>query len=62
VVIVNTEVSETDSVAVMSMFATEVAVIVAVVLTATTLGAVYTTEVVVLLLNEPGPVRLQVTP
>ena len=61
-VIVNTEVSETDSVAVMSMFATEVAVIVAVVLTATTLGAVYTTEVVVLLLNEPGPVRLQVTP
>jgi hypothetical protein len=44
------------------MFATEVAVIVAVVLTATTLGAVYTTEVVVLLLNEPGPVRLQVTP
>jgi hypothetical protein len=37
-------------------------VIVAVVVVETLLGAVYTTEVVVLPLNKPGPERLQVTP
>jgi len=51
-----------DSVAVIVLFATEVAVIVAVVVVDTLAGAVNTTEVVVLPLNEPGPVRLQVTP
>jgi hypothetical protein len=51
-----------DSVAVTLLFATEVAVIVAVVFVDMLLGAVYTTEVVVLPLNEPGPERVQVTP
>jgi hypothetical protein len=46
----------------MVVFATEVAVIVAVVETEMLVGAVYTTEVVVLPLSAPTPVRLQVTP
>lgn len=46
----------------MVVLATEVAVMVAVVLVAMVVGAVYTTEVVVLPLNEPGPVRVHVTP
>ena len=58
----NTAVRVIDSVAVTLVFAIEVAVIVAVVLTEILVGAVYTTEVVVLPLNEPGPVRVQVTP
>ena len=51
-----------DSVAVTLLLDTEVAVIVAVVFVEMLLGAVYTTEVVVLPLNEPGPERVQVTP
>ena len=51
-----------DSVAVTLLLDTEVAVIVAVVFVEILLGAVYTTEVVVLPLNEPGPERVQVTP
>ena len=51
-----------DSVAVMVVFAIEVAVIVAVVFADKLVGAVYTTVVVVLSLNVPGPDRLQVTP
>ncbi len=46
-----------DSVAVMAVLATEVAVMVAVVVTDTLAGAVNTTVVGVLLLNEPGPER-----
>jgi hypothetical protein len=46
----------------MVVLATEVAVMVAVVLVAMVVGAVYTTELVVLLLNVPGPVRVQLTP
>jgi hypothetical protein len=46
----------------MLLVVTEVAVTVAVVVTEMVAGAVYTTEVVVLPLNEPGPDRLQVTP
>ena len=61
-VIVSTALTVIDSVTVMVLFATEVAVIVVVVVVDTLLGAVYTTEVVVLPLNEPGPERLQVTP
>lgn len=61
-VIVSTAFTVIDSVAVIVLFATEVAVIVAVVVVDTLAGAVNTTEVVVLPLNEPGPVRLQVTP
>jgi len=59
---VNTAVSEIDCVVVMVVLATEVAVMVAVVLVAIVVGAVYTTELVVLLLNVPGPVRVQLTP
>ena len=59
---VRTAVRLIDSVAVTLEFPTEVAVMVALVLTEMVLGAVYTTEVVVLPLNEPGPVRVQVTP
>ncbi len=51
-----------DSVAVTLVLATEVAVTVAVVVVDRPVGAVYTTDVVVLPLNEPGPERLQVTP
>ena len=51
-----------DSVAVTLLLATEVAVMVAVVVVDTLAGAVNTTDVVELLLNVPGPVRLQVTP
>jgi len=59
---VSTAVSEIDCVVVMVVLATDVAVMVAVVLVAMLVGAVYTTEVVVLPLNDPGPVRVQVTP
>lgn len=64
VVIVKTEFTVIDSVAVAVVLAIEVAVMVAVVVAVTAFGsgAVYTTELVVLLLNEPGPDRLQVTP
>ena len=59
---VSTAVSVIDWVVVIVVLATEVAVMVAVVLVAMVVGAVYTTEVVVLPLNWPGPVRVQVTP
>jgi hypothetical protein len=59
---VNTAFSVIDSVAVMVELATEVAVTVAVVEVETVAGAVYTTEVVVLPLSEPGPERVQDTP
>jgi len=59
---VRTAFSVIDSVAVMVELATEVAVTVAVVEVETVAGAVYTTEVVVLPLSEPGPERVQVTP
>ena len=62
VVMVSTAFSVIDSVAVMLLFATDVAVMVAVVFVEIVLGAVYTTDVVVLLLSVPGPVRVQVTP
>ena len=62
VVIVKTAFTVIDSVVVMLLFATEVAVIVAVVVTERLVGAVYTTVVFVLSLNEPGPERVQVTP
>jgi hypothetical protein len=62
VVIVSTAFRVIDSVAVMLLFATDVAVMVAVVFVEIVLGAVYTTDVVVLLLSVPGPVRVQVTP
>jgi hypothetical protein len=62
VVIVSTAFRVIDSVAVMLLFATDVAVMVAVVFVEIVLGAVYTTEVVVLPLSVPGPVRVQVTP
>ena len=51
-----------DSVAITVALATEVAVIVAIVVVNKLAGAVYTTEVVVLALNVPGPERVQVTP
>jgi hypothetical protein len=51
-----------DSVVVMLLFATDVAVSVAVVVTERVGGAVYTTVVLVLSLNVPGPDRVQVTP
>ena len=56
-VIVSTAFTVIDSVAVMLLFATDVAVIVAVVVTEMLVGAVYTTVVLVLSLNEPGPER-----
>ena len=59
---VSTAFTVIDSVAVMAVLATEVAVMVAVVVTDTLAGAVNTTVVGVLLLNEPGPERVQVTP
>lgn len=59
---VSTAVSEIDCVVVMVVLATAVAVMVAFVLVAMVVGAVYTTEVVVLPLNDPGPVRVQLTP
>jgi hypothetical protein len=60
---VRTAVSVIDSVAVTLLLATDVAVMVAVVEVEMLLGgAVYTTEVVVLLLNWPGPDKVQVTP
>jgi uncharacterized protein YqhQ len=58
----NTAFTVIVTVAVTLVLATEVAVIVPVVLAEATVGAVYTTEVVVLPLKEPEPVRLQVTP
>ena len=61
-VIVKTAFSVIDSVAVTLLLATEVAVMVAVVFVEMVGGAVYTTEVVVLALNAPGPERVQVTP
>jgi len=62
VVIVNTAFTVIDSVVVMLLFATDVAVIVAVVVTEMLVGAVYTTVVLVLSLNEPGPESVHVTP
>ena len=59
---VNTAFTVMVSVAVIVELATEVAVIVVVAVADTALGAVYTTEVVVLPLNVPRPERLQVTP
>ena len=59
---VRTAVSVIDSVAVTLLLATDVAVMVAVVEVEMLLGAVYTTEVVVLLLSWPGPDKVQVTP
>jgi hypothetical protein len=64
VVIVKTEFTVMDSVAVALVLAIEVAVMVAVVVAVMAFanGAVYTTEVVVLLPNAPAPDRLQLTP
>ena len=59
---VSTAFTEIDSVAVMVLLATDVAVMVAVVVTEIVVGAVYTTVVFVLLLNVPGPERVQLTP
>ena len=59
---VSTAFSVIDWMVVMVVLATAVAVIVAVEAVAMVLGAVYTTEVIVLLLNEPGPERVQLTP
>ena len=62
VVIVNTAFTVIDSVVFMLLLATDVAVMVAVVVTEMLVGAVYTTVVLVLSLNVPGPERVQVTP
>ena len=59
---VSTAFTVIDSVAVMELFPTDVAVMVAVVVTERLVGAVYTTVVFVLLLRVPGPERVQVTP
>ena len=59
---VSTAFTVIDSVAVMVLLATDVAVTVAVVVTERLVGAVYTTVVFVLPLNVPGPERVQVTP
>ena len=61
-VIVNTAFTVIDSVVFMLLLATDVAVMVAVVVTEMLVGAVYTTVVLVLSLNVPGPERVQVTP
>jgi len=62
VVIDSTESTVSDSTAVMLVLATDVAVMLAVVLPGRLTGAWYVTEVFVGLSNVPPPLRLQVTP
>ena len=59
---VSTAFTVMDSVAVTLLLATDVAVMVAVVVTESSVGAVYTTVVFSLSLKVPGPERVQVTP
>ena|SRR5579862_3836877 len=59
---VSTAFTVIDSVAVMLLLATDVAVMVAVVVTERVVGAVYTTVVFSLSLKVPGPERVQITP
>ena len=62
VVIVSTALTVMDSVTMMLLLATEVAVMVAVVVTERVGGALYTTVVFSLSLKVPGPERVQITP